>query len=60
RSALLRLRQFQALPPELNQGLVEMLADAAAELWPEAPPLLEDLRDAQLKRVVERALESCP
>lgn len=42
---------------ELKQGVNERLADAAADLWPEGPPAVpKDLDDADLLRVVERAI----
>jgi len=43
--------------PEVQQGVCERLADAAADLWPEGPPAAPaDLSDPDLLRVVERAI----
>ncbi len=55
---ILRAIQVLATNQEVRQSAMEAFADAAAELWPEGPPLPEDMDDAQFLRVINRAIEN--
>lgn len=56
-NALLTIR-WLARDAQAREELRERLGDAAAELWPEGPPLPEDLTDEQYLLVVERAVKN--